>query len=102
MNGFGILTSIVKLSRKHNPILFFSALASFTIIPALGILGWVFYRQYISGAWHSGWALIGVLMLLFGTQAVAVGAMSALMKRMEQRISQRIEKSNSKDGRNVS
>ena len=92
INGFGILTSTIKLSWKHNPILFFSTLASTAILPALGILSWVLYRQYIAGVWHSGWALIGVLLLLFATQSIAVAATSALMKRMEQRITQRLTK----------
>jgi len=95
INGFGILTSTIKLSWKHNPILFFSTLASSVILPALGILCWVLYRQYIAGVWHSGWALIGVLMLLFATQAIGVAAMSALMKRMEKRITQRVKKDGS-------
>jgi dolichol-phosphate mannosyltransferase len=95
INGFGILTSVIKLSWKNNPILFFATLASLAIIPAIGILGWVFFQDYIFGLWHSGWALTGVLMLLFATQAIGVAAMSALMKRMEQRITQRITKKGS-------
>ncbi len=90
INGFGILTSTIKLSRKHNPILFFSTLASTAILPAIGILGWVLYRQYIAGVWHSGWGLVGVLLLLFATQSIAVAATSALLKRMEHRITTRI------------
>ena len=95
INGFGILTSVIKLSWKHNPLLFFSTIASFTIIPAVGILGWVLFQQYLFGVWHSGWALTGTLLLLFATQAIAVAAISALMKRMEQRITQRITKKGS-------
>jgi dolichol-phosphate mannosyltransferase len=92
INGFGILTSVIKLSWKNNPILFFATLASLAIIPAVGILGWVFFQDYISGVWHSGWALIGILMLLFATQAIGVASVSALLKRSEQRITQRIGK----------
>ncbi len=91
-NGFGILSALIKLSWKHNPVLLFSALASTAVIPAIGILSWVIFRQYVAGVWHSGWALVGVLLLLFAAQAIAVAAMSALIKRMEQRIGQRIAK----------
>ncbi|MCW4025667.1 MAG: glycosyltransferase family 2 protein [Candidatus Bathyarchaeota archaeon] len=91
-NGFGILSALVKLSWKHNPVLLFSALASTAIIPATGILGWVIFRQSTVGIWHSGWALVGVLLLLFAAQAIAVAATSALIKRMEQRITQRLAK----------
>lgn len=92
INGFGILTNVIKLSMKHNPIFFFSAVASLTIIPGIGILGWVLYQQYLTGSWHSGWALIGVLLSLFATQAIAVAAISALMKRTEQRLTQQLAK----------
>jgi glycosyltransferase involved in cell wall biosynthesis len=93
INGFGILTNVIKLSMRHNPIFFFSAVASLTIIPGVGILGWVLYQQYLTDSWHSGWALIGVLLTLFATQTIAVAAISALMKRAEQRITQRLNHS---------
>ena len=62
-------------------------------IPALGILGWVVYRRYVFSVWHSGWALIGSMLFLFAAQAIAVAAISALMKRSEKRITQRISDS---------
>ena len=93
INGFGILANVINLSRKYNPVLFYSALASTAIIPAIGILGWVTYLQYTTGVWHSGWALIGVLLTLFATQTIAVAAISALLKRTEQRITQRLNHS---------
>lgn len=93
INGFGILANVINLSRKYNPVLFYSALASTAIIPAIGILGWVTYLQYTTGVWHSGWALIGVLLLLFAGQAISVATISALLKRTEQRITQLIARS---------
>lgn len=93
INGFGILTSVIKLAWRHNQILFFSTLASLTMFPALAILAWVFFQQGVSGVWHSGWALIGTLLLLFASQAIAVASISTLIKRMEQRITQRLDKS---------
>jgi len=92
INGFGILANVINLSRKYNPVLFYSALASTAIIPATGILGWVIYLQYTTGVWHSGWALIGALLLLFAGQAITVATISALLKRTEQRITQRLGK----------
>jgi dolichol-phosphate hexosyltransferase len=89
-NGFGILSAVVRLAWKQDPLLLFSTVASLAMIPALGILGWVLFEQYTGSVWHSGWALMGVLMLLFATQAIAVASVSALVKRSEQRITQRI------------
>ena len=91
-NGFSILLAVARLSWKYNPILLFSAISSLTMIPALAILGWVILQQFTLGIWHSGWALLGVLMLLFASQAVAIATVSAMMKRMEQRISIRLTK----------
>ena len=89
-NGFGILSAVIRLAWKHNPLLLFSTIASLAMIPALAILGWVLFRQYTAGVWHSGWALMGTLMLLFASQAIAIASVSALVKRSEQRITHRI------------
>ncbi len=91
-NGFGILSAVIRLSWKHNPLLLFSAIASLAIIPALAILSWVVYEQFLRDIWHSGWALMGALMLLFASQAIALATMSALIKRSERRVSGLIEK----------
>jgi dolichol-phosphate mannosyltransferase len=88
-NGFGILLAVVRMGRRYNPVLLFSAISALAIIPAVGILGWVGF-QLFNGIWHSGWALMGVFLLLFASQAVAVATMSTLIKRSEQRITQRI------------
>lgn len=91
-NGFGILSSVVGLARKYNPVLLFSSISVLSIIPAVMLLAWVTYRQFMFGIWHSGWALMGVMMLLFASQALAVTTMVLLTKRTEKRIVQRIEK----------
>jgi dolichol-phosphate hexosyltransferase len=93
-NGFGILLAVGRLARKYNPVLLFTALGSVTIVPAIGILGWVFYQQTTAGIWHSGWALVGVATLLFALQNVSVASVSAIMKRMEHRITQRLKEKN--------
>ena len=91
-NGFEILFSIFKLARKFNPLFLFSAISLLSIIPAVAILVWVTFQQFVVGIWHSGWALMGVMLLLFASQALAVGTMVLLLKRTEKRIIQRIEK----------
>jgi glycosyltransferase involved in cell wall biosynthesis len=91
-NGFGILSSVIGLARRYNPILLFSAVSMLSIIPAIGLLGWVIYRQLAFGIWHSGWALMGVMLLLFASQATAVGTMVLVLKRTEKRLIQRMEK----------
>jgi glycosyltransferase involved in cell wall biosynthesis len=91
--GLNILSAVLRLAWKFNPVLLFSAIASLSMIPALVVLGWVVLDQLSFGVWHSGLALVGVLLLLFASQAFAVATMSALSKRMEQRIIRKISKS---------
>ena len=91
-NGFGILSSVFKLARKYNPVLLFSAASMLAIIPATGLLVWVLYRQIAFGIWHSGWALMGVMLLLFASQALAIASMVLVLKRTEKRLIQRIDR----------
>jgi dolichol-phosphate hexosyltransferase len=91
-NGFEILSSVISLARKYNPVLLFSAFSLLSIIPAVAILSWVAISQVATGVWHAGWALMGVMLLLFASQALAVGSMVLLLKRTEKRIIRNLEK----------
>ncbi|MEM4724034.1 MAG: hypothetical protein QXP01_03400, partial [Candidatus Hadarchaeum sp.] len=91
-HGFAIFFSLVGLARKHNPLLLFSAIAALTLIPAISILAFVAYRLVFQGIWHSGWALIGAILLLFASQSISLGAIAYLLKRIERRIIERIKK----------
>jgi dolichol-phosphate mannosyltransferase len=91
-NGFEILSSVISLARKYNPVFLFLALSALSIIPALGILSWEFFNEIVNGTWHEGWALLGVMLLLFASQAFAIATLSLLLKRVEKRIIQRVEK----------
>jgi len=85
-HGLEIMTSTVNLARRYNPTLFYSLLASLTAIPAFPILGWVAAQYMLERIWHSGWAVLGIVLLLIASQAVTVGAVSALLRRIEGRI----------------
>ncbi len=91
-NGFTILSAVIGLARKYNPVLLFSAFSMLAIVPAVIILCWVVIRQLTLGIWHSGWALLGVMLLLFASQALAVATTVLLLKRTEKRIIQRVQK----------
>ncbi len=93
LNGFEILSSVVSLARKYNPAFLLYSISMLSIIPATVLLGWVIYEQLVFGNWHSGWALMGVMLLLFAFQAIAVSTIVLLLKRTEKRLIQRIEKS---------
>ena len=93
-NGFEILSAVVGLARKYNPVLLFLAFSASSIIPAIIILVWVVFSQFTIGVWHSGWALLGVMLLLFASQSLVVATLVLLLKRVEKRIIQRVEKVN--------
>jgi dolichol-phosphate mannosyltransferase len=90
-HGFEILSSLVGLVRKYNPVLLFSAFCFLAIIPAVGILSWVGYRVLVFHYWDVGLALGGVMLLLFAVQAFSVGTIVLLLRRTEKRIIRRIE-----------
>lgn len=91
-SGFEILSSVIGLARKYNPVLLFSGFSLLSVIPAALILAWVAFSELAVGVWHSGWALMGVMLLLFASQAFAVGTMVLILKRTERRIIQRVER----------
>jgi len=85
-HGFTILTSILRLANFHNPVLLYAGFVALCAIPAIAILGWVAYLHMESGIWHSGYALVGLMLLILSLQSLAVGTLSLLIKRLEQRI----------------
>jgi dolichol-phosphate mannosyltransferase len=89
-HGLAILFTAFSLARAYNPILLYSSLTSLSIVPALIILGWVAFEHLTTGAWHTGWALAGVTLLLAATQAFTLASISILIRHMEERLTKRI------------
>jgi len=85
-HGFQITRSIFGLARTYNPALLFSGLVASAVIPASFILGWVAVEMFLSGVWHSGYALTGLMLLVLASQGLAVATISILLRRMEKRI----------------
>lgn len=85
-HGFTIATSILRLANLHNPVVLYAAFIALSFIPALTILGWVAFERIYSGLWHSGYAIVGLLLLILSLQSLAVATISLLIKRSEQRI----------------
>lgn len=85
-DGFQILSTLIDLARRYNPVFFFSTISALSILPAFAIFAMVFYRYLIMGIFHSGWALFGVMLLLLASQGFTVATIALLMKRMEFRL----------------
>jgi len=90
-HGIAILAAGFALTRRYNPILAYASLASLTIFPAAMILGWVALEQVTRHVWHSGWALVGVMVLLVAAQAFTLTGVSTLIKHVEKRLTTRME-----------
>jgi dolichol-phosphate mannosyltransferase len=93
--GFSILFAAFPLARQYNPILFYSSLAALSMIPAMMICGWVALQQLTTGIWHSGWILLGVMLLLMATQAGTLASMSIMTRHSEERLLRELRKAKS-------
>jgi len=91
-HGFEILAAILSLARRYNPVLLFSTVAGLSIFPASFILGWVGVNLLLFGVFHSWWAMMGLLLLLLASQALAVSTIAILLKRTERRIMRLLRK----------
>jgi len=85
-DGGRIVTTLFWMAYYYNPLLLFGGLVSLSVIPAAGILSWALYEKLAFSIWHSGYALLGVTLLLVATEGAAVALASLLTKRSEQRI----------------
>jgi dolichol-phosphate hexosyltransferase len=85
-DGGRIIGTLFWMAYYCNPLLLFGALVSLCAVPAAGILAWALYEKLALGIWHSGYALLGVMLLLIATQGAVVSLASLLTKRSENRI----------------
>jgi dolichol-phosphate mannosyltransferase len=92
-HGLAILSAAFRLARRYNPLLLYSSLAGLTILPAIPILAWVALEQLTVKVWHSGWALVGIMLLLVAAQAFTLASVSILTNHMEKRLIREIKSS---------
>ncbi len=85
-HGLTIGTSILRLANIHNPVVLYSGFIAISALPALAIFAWVAYERFFRDRWHAGYALFGTLLMLMALQALAVGTLSLVIRRSEQRI----------------
>jgi dolichol-phosphate hexosyltransferase len=88
--GFSILRAAFSLARRYNPILLYSTLTGLSVVPAAVVLGWVAFEVLTKRVWHSGWALLGIMLLLIAAQAFTLASVSILTKHSERRLMEEI------------
>jgi dolichol-phosphate mannosyltransferase len=84
--GFRDLVTNFDLARTYNPVLLFSLLAAFAIIPALGLLVYALVLNYVFGEYHSGYFLGSAILLVLGTQGLAVSTIAAMLRRLDRKL----------------
>jgi len=89
-DGRAILSAAFKLAWKHNPTLLCSGLAATLVFPALLTLSWVILKYSTKQIWLLNWALLGTALLIMGTQASTIAAVSLLTKNSERRLAREI------------
>jgi hypothetical protein len=57
------------------------------------VLGWVALEVLTKRVWHSGWALMGIVLLLIAAQAFTLASVSILTKHSERRLMEEIRSS---------
>jgi dolichol-phosphate mannosyltransferase len=92
-NGFSILRAAFSLARRYNPILLYSSLTGLSTVPAALVLGWVGLEVVTKRVWHSGWAVVGIMLLLIAAQAFTLASVSILTKHSEMRLMEEIRSS---------
>jgi dolichol-phosphate mannosyltransferase len=91
-DGHAILSSAFKLALRYNPVFMYSGLTTLTIIPAGSILLWVLWEWLATDVWHSGWALLGTILLFVAAQAFTLMSVSLLTKHAERRLLREIRR----------
>jgi dolichol-phosphate mannosyltransferase len=81
--GLVDLATIFTLARRYNPIMLFSASSALALVPAVILLAYAAIENYLFRTFHSGIALLGVMLLLFASQGLAVTTLSFQMRRIE-------------------
>jgi dolichol-phosphate hexosyltransferase len=84
--GFRDLLTNFDLARIYNPIMLFSAMATLILIPAIGVLGYALLLYLIFGAYHSGYFLAGLVLLVLGAQGFTVATIAAMLRRIERKL----------------
>jgi glycosyltransferase involved in cell wall biosynthesis len=91
-DGGRIIGTLFWMAYYCNPLLLFGAFISLSAVPAVGILAWTLYEKVAFNAWHGGYALLGVMLLLVAAQGAALSFSSLLTKRSENRIMRELGK----------
>jgi glycosyltransferase involved in cell wall biosynthesis len=85
-DGGRIISTLFWMAYYYNSVLLYAGIVSLAAIPGAAVLIWALYEKMATNVWHGGYALVGVLLVLFATQGIGAGIGSLQTKRAENRI----------------
>jgi dolichol-phosphate hexosyltransferase len=85
-DGGRIISTLFWMAYYYNSVLLYAGMVSLAAIPGAAILSWALYEKLVTNIWHGGYALVGVLLILFAAQGLGAGIGSLQTKRSENRI----------------
>lgn len=90
-HGFLIALDAVRLALRYNPAFFIFAVGATALLPAAAILAWVAHELLFLGVKHHVWAIIGTVLAGAGVQSLLLAVMALFIKRVEYRITEKLE-----------
>lgn len=85
-HGISILKTMFDLAWSYNPVSILFFVASLLVIPGTILGGWVFYRYMLYGVVHYVRALIAIIMVTTGLNALMLAILALYLKRQEIRL----------------
>lgn len=85
--GIRDLVTNFDLARTHSPIMFFSVIAAFALIPAFLVLFYGLFLFLAVSEYHSGYFVGGLILLVLGVQGITVATIGALLRRIDRKLS---------------
>ncbi len=89
--GWNNMRDILKFSYHLNPTIVFSIFSALIMIPGIILTAYVGIT-WLMGEWHAGILQIGVLLMIVGSNAIAVTFLSLIIRRIESKINRTLRK----------
>jgi hypothetical protein len=100
-DGPRILSATFQLARLYNPAFIWSFIAGLTAIPGVALLLFELYRWLSEGRFGIGVTIMGVALVLFGSEALAAGTISVLIKHSEGRLRRQMKRLEREEVRDI-
>jgi len=84
-DGLRIVSYMLKLTWTFNPFLVYSLIISLLLILGI-IMGYVITNYLLHGIFHSGYALMSVMLILIGINGFFIAGLSSHLNKIETKL----------------